>query len=149
MPDGSMYTLQYEPTPGVSGSVTSRLAAITLPQGGTIGYQYTGGNNGINCGDGSATGLTRTITGGKRTYVRSLITATSSQTQTTDALNNVTITSFVFAGQPKAPYETLRQTYSGGASGTALLNRQTCYNSAAAPCTTSALTMPITASEIC
>jgi hypothetical protein len=61
LPDGSFYAFTYEPTPGNSGSVTGRIASITLPAGGTINYAYSGGSNGIECNDGSTAGLTRTI----------------------------------------------------------------------------------------
>src|SRR5260370_9474433 len=60
LPDGSKYSFTYEPTPGVSGHVTGRLASVTLPTGGAITYTYTGGSSGnITCADGSASGLQR------------------------------------------------------------------------------------------
>lgn len=60
LPDGRSYTFSYEQTPGYSTYTTGRIAGVTLPTGGTIQYQYTGGNNGIECADGSTAGLTRT-----------------------------------------------------------------------------------------
>src|SRR5262249_43738561 len=39
-PDGSSYSFTYEPTPGISGNVTGRLASVTLPEGGRINYGY-------------------------------------------------------------------------------------------------------------
>jgi hypothetical protein len=49
LPDGSSYSFSYEPSPIVAGAVTGRIASITLPTGGTITYQYSGGTNGVNC----------------------------------------------------------------------------------------------------
>ena len=42
--DGSVYQFNYETTPQHPSNVTGRLASLTLPQGGVITYQYTGGN---------------------------------------------------------------------------------------------------------
>jgi hypothetical protein len=137
--DGSVYTFGYEKTPGASSNVTGRLASVTLPQGGTITYTYTGANNGINCADGTPTGLTRSG-GAGRTYVRSSITSGSSQTTITDGLNNTSIFNFVTAGNF---YETKRTVYQGSSSGPVLLSRQTCYNASSNPCTTTAVTLPI------
>jgi len=77
LPNGTSYSFTYEPTPStpsngactpLSGTygancVTGRLTSITLPMAGTITYSYTGGNNGI-LSDGSAAGLTRTVSDG-------------------------------------------------------------------------------------
>jgi RHS repeat-associated protein len=141
--DGSVYTFTYEKTPGGSSQVTGRVASITLPQGGVVTYTYTGANHGIVCADGTPTGLTRSG-GVGRTYVRSAITSSSSQTTVTDGLNNNSIYNFVIFGSPEAFYETNRSVYQGSASGTPLLSRQTCYNQAAKPCTTTAVTAQIT-----
>jgi RHS repeat-associated protein len=54
LPDGRSYTFQYEPGP-TSGAVTGRLALVTLPAGGSIGYSYP-----PSCG----TGFTRTVNDG-------------------------------------------------------------------------------------
>jgi RHS repeat-associated protein len=62
LPDGSQYAFTYETTPGPSGYVTGRIASVTTPTGGTVSYAYTGGNNGIECSDGSTAGLHRTTT---------------------------------------------------------------------------------------
>src|SRR5260221_13345774 len=45
LPDGTFYQFSYEATPGFSGDITGRLAAITLPTGGSITYTYTGGGS--------------------------------------------------------------------------------------------------------
>jgi hypothetical protein len=146
--DGSYYQFSYELTPKQAQggtNVTGRLSSITLPTGGTISYTYTGGTNGINCADGSTTDITRTTSDGTRTYVRSAITTTSSQTTITDGVGNASTYNFVTAGSPAAFYETNRAIYQGSTSGAQLLSRQTCYNGSPAPCTTTAITtLPIT-----
>ena len=48
LPNGTYYQFHYEPTAGSPGSITARLASVTLPTGGTIYYTYTGGTNGHN-----------------------------------------------------------------------------------------------------
>jgi YD repeat-containing protein len=121
--------------------VTGRLAKLILPQGGTIQYQYTGANNGIICADGTPAGLTRTG-GVNRTYVRSSVTATTSHTDVTDGLSNVSNYDFVMSGSPEAFYETNRTVRQG--SSPVLLSRQTCYNHSGSTCTTTAITPPIT-----
>ena len=111
--DGSVYRFGYEATPGDSGGqVTGRLATLTLPQGGAITYAYTGINNGIVCADGTPQGLTRS-TDSVRTYVRSLVTSTSSHTDVTDGLKNISNFDFVMAGSPEQFYETQAHRASG------------------------------------
>ncbi len=146
LPDSSKYIFAYEQTPGVSGKVTGRLASVTLPTNGLISYAYTGGNAGINCSDGTASGLTRTTADGTRTYVRSSITTTSSHTEITDGSSpgNKSEYDFVTTGAPRTFYETNQSKYSGAATGTPLLSRQTCYNASAHPCTTTGVNLPIT-----
>jgi YD repeat-containing protein len=143
--DGSFYQFTYEPTPGNSSNVTGRLASISLPTGGTISYTYTGGSHGINCADGSTTGITRTTSDGTRTYVRSAITTTSSHTDIADDSSpaNHSAFDFVTPGSSAAFYETNRANYQGSTSGAQLLSRQTCYNASTAPCNTTAVTLPI------
>jgi hypothetical protein len=46
----STYNFTYEPTPGISGAVTGRLASVTLPTGGTISYSYSGGCSSAGAG---------------------------------------------------------------------------------------------------
>lgn len=124
LPDNSKYTFTYEPTPGFPGKVTGRLASITFPTGGTISYKYTGSNNGIICGDGSAAGLQRmtpdsgtafwnyTRTPGSGTYT----------TTVTDPQNNNTV--IFFTGS----LETQRQVYQGAInSANLLLTTTICY----------------------
>jgi len=162
LPDGSQYTLNYEATPATPSSgactplantyshncVTARLASITLPTGGTINYTYTNGNmtspaanNGIVAADGSTPGLTRQTPDGTWTYARSQVSGAHYQTTINDPTTptaNQTIIDF------QGLYETKRVTYQGSSSGTLLQTINTCYNGAASPCTTTAVTLPIT-----
>jgi RHS repeat-associated protein len=144
LPDGSKYTFSYEPTPGISGSVTGRLASVTLPTGGSITYAYSGGNNGINCSDGSTATLTRTTPDGTWTYTSSKGTGAASSTTITapqlpyDSAANQTVVNF------QGIYETQRQVYQGSTSGTLLRQWSTCYNGNTSNCNGTAITLPIT-----
>ncbi len=139
-PDGSAYTFTYEPTPGTcspySGTtcVTARLIKVTLPTGGFITYNYTGGNNGI-FSDGSTATLTRATPDGTWSYAQVKNTGAASTTTVTDPQNNITTIHF------QGIYETQRVVNQGSA--TVLLTTNTCYNSAASPCTGTAITLPI------
>jgi RHS repeat-associated protein len=151
-PDGSAYHFTYEPTPGNSANVTGRLASVTLPAGGVINYTYSGGNNGIECGDGSSAGLTRTISGDSGSaastwsYSRS-VSGSTSQTAVIDGMQNHSTYNFVLGtGQSlgvTADYYETNRTIDQGSGGTPLLSRATCYNGAAQPCAATALTLPI------
>jgi RHS repeat-associated protein len=153
-PDGSVYNFSYEPTPGVSGNVTGRLAAVQLPQGNTISYAYSGGNEGIECADGSTAGLTRTMNSDSGSAASTLsYTRTSpngagtSHTEAVDGLGNHKAYDFVeSSNQPSgvtaAYYETNRKVYQGAESGTAVVARNTCYDGAASPCTSTFPSLP-------
>ena len=152
-PDGSSYNFTYEATPGVPDNVTGRIASVQLPQGGTIQYSYSGGSNGIECADGSAAGLTRTLSSNAGsatsnwTYSRTITGTGTSQTTVGDGLGNSKVYNFVEAsGQVNAAeyYETQRNIYQGGTGTTPVVARNTCYNGATSPCTTAAVTLPIT-----
>jgi RHS repeat-associated protein len=150
MADESSYGFTYEPTPGISGAVTGRVASVTLPTGGTISYAYHGGNNGSGmvCADGSTSAITRTATTDTGSsvwmYVR---TASTNRTLVTDGLNNETDMYFVkpsTGGDPAEYYETSRSVNNGVVGGTPLVALQTCYNHAAqGACGSTALTLPI------
>lgn len=140
------YTFTYETTPGYSGDTTGRLASVTLPTGGTISYAYSGGNNGIQCSDGSTAGLTRTLSpGGAWSYTRTDVSGSEWKTALSDPNSNVTTMYFqvvTSGGTASLAYETERDL--PGASGTIL----TCYNGQPSPCTnasdTTAVSLPIT-----
>lgn len=154
LPDGSQYTFSYEKTPGTctpwSGStkcVTSRIASVTFPTGGTISYTYSGVNNGI-FSDGSTSGIERqtpdTISPAYWNYSRVQGTGALSTTTITDPLAAADQTVIQFQGI----YETERQIYQGSVSASNLLQTiTTCYN-AATNCTGTAITLPITQRNI-
>ncbi len=148
--DGSTYSFTYEGTPGASdGAVTGRLASITLPTGGTITYQYTGGCSGAGAGinpDGTVGSLTRTTTDGTRTYNRATVNGNATSTTVTDEKNNQTVYKFTIASG--LFYETHRQAYQGSTGGTLLLDRYTCYNKATANCDGQAVTPPMTEADV-
>jgi RHS repeat-associated protein len=152
-PDGSTYNFFYETTPGVPANVTGRLESVTLPQGNTISYAYTGENDGIECTDGSTAGLTRTLNSDSGsaastwTYSRTITGTGTSQTAVVDGLLNNKVYTFVEASnQPSGTtaqyYETSRSIYQGAASGTPVVALATCYNGAAPPCVATIPTLP-------
>jgi RHS repeat-associated protein len=161
LPDNTFYQFSYEYTPGSTTTVTGRLASVTFPTGATISYQYSGGGtgvNGITCADGSAAILTRIVPDGTWTYTRTMGSGAASATKVTapklsyDAVGNDTIVQF------QRIYETQRNVYQGSApaisslpipestllTANMLQETQTCYNASASPCTTTAVTLPIT-----
>jgi RHS repeat-associated protein len=148
--DNSFYQFSYEATPGAAGDVTGRVASVALPTGGAVAYAYTGANNGINCSDGSALGLTRTTvaTGNSPastwTYARTLTGSTTSHTEVVDGLVNHLAYDFMLAQSRIGNinftnamyYETARKVYQGAESGTPVISRTTCYDSLQPPCNT-------------
>jgi YD repeat-containing protein len=141
--DGSSYSFQYEATPGVPANITGRVKAITLRTGGTISYVYLGGNNGIECADGSTSGLSRTTMDGTTDYSRTPGSGSAWTTTILDASSprNQTTVNFQSAGSPANFYETHR-TVNQGAS-TTLLQTDICYNLATPPnCSSTAITLP-------
>jgi hypothetical protein len=151
-PDGSAYNFKYETTPGASGNVTGRLASVELPQGGIINYTYTGGSEGIECSDGSAAILTRTLAANAGsaastwTYTRSITGTGTSQTAVVDGLLDHKTYDFVEAsnqpaGTTAAYYETSRTINQG--TSTTVLARNTCYNAESSPCATTIFSLPI------
>jgi YD repeat-containing protein len=139
-PDGSSYSFSYEPTLGISGAVTGRIASITLPTGGTISYSYTGGTHGINCFDGSTSGFKKTTPDGTWTYTHSTSNGYGT-TQVTDPAGNYVV--YNFAGLN----EVSKATYQVG--GTLLSKVVTCYNNNVNNCsTTNSVFPPITQSDV-
>ncbi len=163
LPNGTYYQFSYEATLGFPGDVTGRLASVTLPTGGTITYSYTGSNNGINCADGTAAGLSRQTPDGTWTYTRTIGTQGASTTTVQDPSSAQNQTVIQFPGicyklDPSHPssctyaqgiYEGQRDVYQGKvSSGTKLETVITCYNLNAQNCNTATVTPPISQRNI-
>ena len=143
LPDGTSYVIGYETTPGDTHSphyVTGRIAPVQLPTRGTISYTYTGGNNGINCTDGSAATLTRTTPDGTWKYEHT----ESGTVWTTTVTDPVTPQGNQTKLQFQTIYETQRDVYLGAVGGTLLMSTSTCYNGNLTNCNTTAVNLPIT-----
>lgn len=126
LPDKSEYSFSYEYTPGSTTTYTGRVSQVTLPTGGTISYTYTGANDGINCSDGTAVGLTRALTpGGQWQYSRTG-SGTDWTTTVQDPGGNQTAINFEEFNNNF--YETQRLAYQGTTSGTLLSTSINCYN---------------------
>jgi RHS repeat-associated protein len=134
--------ISYEQTPGKGNTYTTgRIGSLAYPDGETVSYTYSGGNNGVNCNSGVVPILTRTITDaqghieGKWTYV-------NSNNGSFAYLQNFTVTETDLAGNNtvysfSGGIETEVQTYHGLVSPSNLLmTRITCYNAKFASCPT-------------
>jgi RHS repeat-associated protein len=140
LPNGNKFTMTYEDTPGFSGYTTGRLKRITLPTGGYYQYDYTGSNDGTNCADGTALGMTRTYSDGSTssqwTYARSSVSGLSGTTTITapqlpyDSTGNQSAFVFNFLGQ-----ETQGKYYQGAATGTPLREIDKTWASNGSPAT--------------
>lgn len=144
LPNGQKYSFTYEPTPGNAGAVTGRIQAIALPTGGSITYEYTGANGGLNCADGSVLAFTRTVNDGTNaaawSYSRAPNGASAGTTTVTapqlpyDTAANQTVVTFDSKGR-----EISRKTYQGAASGNPLLTLTTSWASNNSPATKTAI----------
>jgi RHS repeat-associated protein len=149
-PDGSRYTVTYEPTPGRGGYTTGRIATITSPEGGTTTYSYPSPNDGVLCTVGigpltsNANAISVTKTGGTWQYTRSMnapsyIPTTTVYTPASGSYPEriITFQSFTY----NIPYSVtgghlwlpVREKYYNGAA--LELTTDTCYDSHTAPCT--------------
>ncbi len=147
LPDGSSYAFTYESQ--VANTTTGRIASITYPTGETVSYQYTGPNNGVNCNDGTAAGLTRTVSGdGVYTYSRNTTTwLTTTLVGPSPAGNTNVYTFSQQAGSPKAMF--LTQSVENQGSSTPLRTRVYCYNGNQTSCATAtAPTFPLTQTDV-
>ncbi|HXZ81738.1 MAG TPA: RHS repeat-associated core domain-containing protein, partial [Terriglobales bacterium] len=142
LPGGGSYSIGYEQTPGFgSGYVTGRINSISIPTGAAITYTYTGGNNGVECADGSTAGITRQINnnGSVATWTYTRSGSTPNWTTTvTDPQTNQTQINFKTDTNNLNYYETSR-TVTDHTLGL-LKTIVTCYNS----CNNNALTLPVT-----
>jgi RHS repeat-associated protein len=140
LPNNQKYLFSYEATPGSAGYVTGRLQQVTLPTGGTITYQYSGANGGMNCADGTMLNLTRAVTDNITgtssiwTYSRSISSGSAGTTTVTapkldyDSAANQTVVTFDSQG-----HETVRQMYQGSTSGPLLRTVKTAWGSGSTP----------------
>lgn len=91
LPNGQIYTITYEPTPGYSGYVTGRVKRITLPTLGYYEYDYIGSNDGTSCSDGSVVDVNEVVSDGTNTatwkFVRNSGTTTITTPQLADTPN--------------------------------------------------------------
>lgn len=142
--DGSKYSFQYEPSPGIPypNWITGRLTSITLPTGGVVSYSYPGPNSGVFCSDDSTAQMTTTTSDGTWNYVRSG-TGSSFTTTVTDPQGDQTVYTF------QNGIETQRQIYQGNASGgTPLRTVTSCYNGNDSDCVHQPVNTPITRQDI-
>jgi len=137
--DGRFYQFNYEPTPGISGAYTGRFASVTLPTGGTVSYQYLNGCSGAGINsDGTVGSLARVTSDGTRTYGRAP-SSNGSITTVQDEAGNQSL--YTFTDLNGVFYESHRQVFQGAATGTPLLDLQTCINNSA-PCDGALFTLP-------
>lgn len=145
LPDGKTYNFTYEVTPADAHTphyVTARIASAKLPTGGTISYTYSGGNNGIECSDGSAAGLSpRSTPDGSWVYTRSV-----SSDQSTVTVKEPSGDQFVVYS--KAGQETERDIYQHLSTTAVRKSIYTCYNGAAYPCNSTTITQPVTTATV-
>jgi YD repeat-containing protein len=141
-PDGTTLGIAYEGMVGQPGFYTGRIGEITLRQGGTVTYAYTGSNNGINCTYQMPNGMTRTTSDGTTKYALAFVNNSGGNYGETDTVtdqggNNTvyTFTGLTATGNAAPPITqalTEVQHYQG--SGTLLSTDVYCYNTAFASC---------------
>jgi len=148
LPDGSSYSFTYESQ--VAGTITGRIASITYPSGEVVIYAYTGANNGINCADGTAIGVTRTVANDTSySYVRS-----GTSFLTTTKISNVggaaNTDVYTFIQESAAPYARfLSKSVENQGASTVLRTTLFCYNGNQTNCATAtAPTFPITQKDV-
>jgi len=160
-PDGTSLDISYEVTPSYSTNVTGRIGVITLREGGTISYSYTGGDgnsNGLWCVFQSVPTLTRTLANGDTTtYTIAYLPISGSNYKATNTVIDpggnqtvYTFTGFTDGGNasfPTAQVVTEVQHYQGTA--TLLTTDVYCYNTVFSSCSltsapTTTVTYPIT-----
>jgi YD repeat-containing protein len=153
-PDGTALSFGYETTPSNSPKVTGRIGSITLREGGSITYAYSGTNNGMNCTYQIPPTIQRTTSDGTTTY-NFAPSSTGVTTTVTDNGGNVTIYNFVnsstLTGDPAvgSPILTEIRHYQG--SNTLLTTDVYCYNGASGQpsnCPTASSPFPITERDV-
>jgi RHS repeat-associated protein len=129
MPDGSQYVFTYESQ--VAGTITGRIASIQYPTGILVQYAYTGANNGVNCADGSAAGLTKTTPYAVHKFTRTLtspLTTTLVSDYGTGHANNTSVSTYVQSSPSNPLY--LTQAIDNQGASTSLKTAIHCYNTA-------------------
>jgi len=132
LPDNTAYHFTYEPSPGTTnGSVTARIASVSLPTGGSTAYVWGGFGNASDI----PSSLTRTTPDSSTPWTYTAGRSVPNQGQgfqstVTDPLGNQTLVDF----GTNAGLEYKRQVYSGSSSGTPLVTQWTCYDGTVAPC---------------
>jgi RHS repeat-associated protein len=178
LPDTSFYQFTYEQTPSTPGTpcspkpgtfqtycVTARIHQVTLPAGGTITYNYSGGAGTNNSGifnDGSTASLQRVLSdgggwSGTWTYAQTKGTGAASATLITAPQLSYDSAANQIIAQFQGIYETQGNVYQGTAPTFTLLpiaestlqtsnllqETKSCYNASVAPCTGTVITLPI------
>ena len=144
LPDGSSYSLTYEPSGKTQGATTGRIASITYPSGENISYVYSG----VNCADGSPAGVTRTVTG-DAVYQYSRNTSTWLSTTLvndygTGHSNNTNVYTFVAGSTNFLSQEVINQ-----GTSTPLVTKVYCYNGNQTNCVSAtAPSEPITQEDV-
>jgi len=148
-PDGTSLGIQYETTPGHSPNVTGRLGQITLREGGTVSYAYSGGtHNGIDCTYQMPPVLKRTTGDGTTEY--DFAPSSSGVTTTvTDNGTNKTIYTFTYSSTNGAAM--LTQVKRNQGASTLLTTDVYCYNASSGQpgnCPTATPSLPITEQDV-
>jgi len=140
------YTLTWETTPGYSPDITGRIQQITLPSGGYIKYEYSGGTNGYNCTSHVVPTLKRTIYDGSQSSVTTYVNSNNSATP-----GYFTVTETTPTRPGKSGGDTITHYFSGEyemktvvsdlSLGT-LSTTTTCYNGVFTSCGTSSYAVP-------
>jgi RHS repeat-associated protein len=156
-PDLSSIKLSYEETPG-GGGYTGRIASVTLRTGGTINYQYSGGNNGINCKYWVPPTLSRITQDGTTTYTwASLLINNTYYGNTTTVIDpgaNKTIYTFMWPyGVNGTSVLTQVQTFQNvgtvaSPSYALLATDVMCYNGNSSSCASTPVTYPILEKDV-
>jgi RHS repeat-associated protein len=132
LPDGTVYYIAYEITPGYNSDVTGRPARVSVADGGEIDFFYNGANSGINCSDGSTPGFSVNTTDGTWTYARNGSTTTVTAPKLSyDPIGNDTVYSFDTTG-----HELSHKVYQGSQASGALLRTVNTTWSGGTPATT-------------
>lgn len=160
-PDGTNIGITYEQTPNSPNSVTGRFKQLTLREGGTITYAYSGGSNnsGINCTYGVVPTLQRTTADGTTTYNWAAVNNGSGNwgntTTVTDQGGNQTVYTFTgltSTGNAAAPVvQALTQVKHYQGTSTLLTTDVYCYNGLGGQprnCSTAVVSMPITEVDV-